>query len=294
MKKIGIATDSHCGITQEEASGLGIRVLPMPFSINGECYYEGKSLTMEEFFKLLSEGAEVSTSQPSPYEVTTLWEEALKEYETLLYLPISSGLSGSCQTARMLAQEPEFEGKVFVVDNGRTSTPQHQAILDAMELIEEGYDAETIRKILEDNRDKMAIYVAVDTLEYLKRGGRLSSTAAAVGSLLRIKPILRFDVGTLEVAGKCRGMKKARQEMLELMKAEIDERFPEEYKRGEVHIVAASSAPQDVTNEWVEEIKAYFKGQEVMCDPLSMGLACHIGENGLGIGFSCRPTIKNL
>ncbi|MBO5486291.1 MAG: DegV family protein [Eubacterium sp.] len=289
MRPIGVVTDSHGGISQKEAEKLGVKVLPMPFYFGEECYYEDVTITREEFFKRLAAGEKVSTSQPSPESVMEIWRESLKEYEKILYMPISSGLSGSCDTAKMLATKSEFIGKVFVVDNGRVSTPMHRSILDAIELIEEGFSAEKIQGILEAARDKMAIYIAVETLENLKNGGRITPATAALGTILNIKPILKFDVGILETYKKCRGMKKARREMLEAMKQEFEVTFHEYAERNELYLLAASSADEETTREWVEEIKAFFPGVEVLCDDLSLGLCCHIGEGGLGIGCSCRP-----
>ncbi len=289
MQTIGVVTDSHGGISVEEAKNLGVKVLPMPFYFGDECYYEGVSITRNEFFERLEAGENVSTSQPSPEAVMDIWRESLKEYETILYMPISSGLSGSCDTAIMLSKEDEFDGKVFVVDNGRVSTPMHRSILDALELIEEGYDVKQIKEILEASRDKMAIYVGVETLEHLKKGGRVTPATAALGTLLNIKPVLKFDVGVLETYKKCRGMKKARREMLEAMKQEFETRFREYYDKNEIYLLAASSADEETTKGWIEEIQEFFPGMEVLCDDLSMGLCCHIGEGGLGIGCSCRP-----
>lgn len=289
MKPIVVITDSHGGISQEEAARLGVKVLPMPFYFGDDCYYEGVSITREEFFARLTNGEKVSTSQPSPEDVMNIWRENLKEYEKILYMPMSSGLSGSCNVAKMLAQEEEFEGRVLVVDNGRVSTLQHRSILDALELIEEGYSAEEIQKILEEARDKMVIYIGVETLEYLKRGGRVTPATAAIGTLLNIKPILKFDVGVLETYRKCRGMKKAKQEMLQAMKHEFETTFREYYDKNEIYLLAASSADEAGKQEWVEEIKAYFPGMEVLYDDLSLGLCCHTGDGALGIGCSCRP-----
>ena len=289
MSLVGVATDSHSGIVPKVAKQLGIQVLPMPFYIDEECYYEEVSITREAFFEQLNGGKQVSTSQPAPEAVMELWRAGLQKFDEIVYIPMSSGLSGSCNTARMLAMEPEFEGKIFVVDNGRVSTPLYCSVMDALELVQEGYNAAQIKEMLEAARDRMTIYVAVETLEFLKRGGRITATTAALGTLLNIKPILKFDVGILETYKKSRGMKKARKEMLEAMKLEFETNFREEYEKGEVRLVAATSADDETTQEWIAEIEAFFPGMKVHCDKLSLGLCCHIGQGGLGIGCSCKP-----
>lgn len=289
MKTIGVATDSHSGILAQEAKSLGVMVLPMPFYVEEECFYEEVSITRAELFEHLNNEKKVSTSQPAPEAVMEFWREGLKDYDELLYIPMSSGLSGSCNTAMMLAEEPEFAGKVFVVDNGRIATPLHRSILDALELVEEGYNAEQIKEFLERSRHEMSIYIAVETLEYLKKGGRVTPATAAIGNLLNIKPVLKLDVGVLETFRKCRGMKKAKREMLEAMKHDIETKFREHDEEGEVYLMAASSADEETTKEWVEEIKDYFPGREVLCDNLTMGISCHVGPGALGIGCSCRP-----
>lgn len=289
MKPVGIATDSHSGVLEEEVSRLGIMVLPMPFYIGEDCYYEEVSITRDEFFRQLNAGKTISTSQPSPEAVMKLWREGLQEYEQLLYIPMSSGLSGSCDTAKMLAKEPEFENRVFVADIGRISTPLHRSILDAVELVKAGCDAQKVKELLEASKEKMSIYIAVETLEFLKKGGRVTAATAAVGTLLNIKPILRLGVGVLETYRKCRGMRKARREMLEAMKRDLETTFREYYERNEVYLMAASSADEETTRGWVAEIKDYFPGMEVQCDNLTLGICCHVGEGGLGIGCSCRP-----
>lgn len=289
MKRVGIVTDSHGGISLAEAEELGVKVVPMPFYFGDDCYYEGVSISREEFFERLNNGESVSTSQPSPEAVMEAWREALSEYEKVLYMPISSGLSGSYNTARMLAAEEEFEGKVFVVDNGRIATPMHRSILDALELIEEGFSAQEVKLMLETAGNKMSIYIAVETLEYLKKGGRITPATAAIGNVLNIKPILKLNTGVLETYKKTRGMKKARQEMLAAMRHDFDVTFKEYADKNEIYLMAASSADEATTQEWVDEIKAYFPGMEVLCDDLSLGISCHTGEGALGIGCSCRP-----
>lgn len=231
----------------------------------------------------------MTTSQPSPEAVMELWREGLKKYDQILYIPMSSGLSGACNTAKVLAEEPEFAGKVLVVDNGRVSTPLHRSVLDALELIKEGCSAEDIKEILEETKDNMSIYIAVETLEFLKKGGRITPATAAIGSLLNIKPVLKLGVGVLETYKKCRGMRKAKREMLDAMKQDLEITFREYYDKGEIYLLAASSADEQTTREWIEEIEEFFPGMEVMCDNLTLGLSCHVGEGGLGIGCSCRP-----
>lgn len=289
MSKIGIATDSHSGINPTMAKKMGIRVLPMPFYVDEECFYEEVSITRAEFFEQLKTDKKVSTSQPSPEDVMEFWREALKEYEELVYIPMSSGLSGSCGTAMMLAQDEEFEGKVFVVDNGRVSTPLVRSIMDAQEMIAEGLDAAKIKEVLETEKDKMSIYIAVETLEYLQKGGRISAATAVVGTMLNIKPILKLGVGLLETFKKSRGMKKAKKEMLEAIQYDLDNTFREYHERGEAYLLAATSADEETTAAWVEEIKAAFPGMEVLAGNLSLGICCHTGEGALGVGVSCRP-----
>lgn len=289
MKKTGILTDSHSGITQEEAKKLGIYVLPMPFYINDQCHYEGKDISREEFIELLKNDENVSTSQPSPEAVMNLWDEILKEYEELVYIPISSGLSGSCSTAMAMAQNDDYEGKVFVVDNGRVSTPMKQSVLDAIELLNEGCSAKEIKNRLEDAKGKMGIFVAVDDLKYLKKGGRISSSVALVGGMLKVKPILKFDIGTLDSFKNCRGLIKAKTVMIEEVKRIVTTDYAEDFEKGNVHILAASSADEEETKKWVNGIQEAFPGIKVLWDYLPMGITCHIGPGGLGIGYSVRP-----
>lgn len=292
MKPIGIITDSHSSISQEEAKKLGIRVLPMPFYIDGTCYYEGVNLTREEFFERLENGAVITTSQPSPADVYDIWDEGLKEYEKILYMPLTSGLSGSCYTAMAMAQDDKYEGRVLVVDHGQIATPLHQMILDTLDLIEKGYSAEKIKEILETAKDRMMIYVGVQTLEYLKRGGRVTPAAAAVGSVLNIKPVLKLETGKLDAFKKCRGFQKARKTMIESMKQEIETRFSDALADGKLHLLAASSADDAETAEWIREIEEAFPGMQVFSDPLSLGISCHTGAGALGIGCAVVPDYK--
>lgn len=308
MQSIGIVTDSHSGITQKIAKTLGVKVLPMPFYVGDECCYEGlddtdeasgggrvdasgeriPTMSRQVFFEKMAAGVEISTSQPSPASVMEIWDEALKEYEQIVYIPISSGLSGSCSTAVMMAQEDDYQGRVHVVDNGRVSVLLYRSVLDALALVQEGYSAEEIKNKLEEYRAKMAIYIAVEDLTYLKKGGRISSAAASLGTILNIKPVLKFDVGTLDVYKKCRGMKKARTEMLLAMKNEMENTFKEFHDRDDIYLVAASSADRETTDSWMAEIRDFFPGKEILYGDLPLGLCCHIGQGGLGIGCSCK------
>lgn len=289
MKSIRVITDSHSSITQKEAQKLGIRVLPMPFLVDGESKLEESTLSRQEFFEKLKKGSDISTSQPSPAEVMRLWEEELQNYDEIIHIPISSGLSGSCSTAETLAKEEPFAGRVYVVDNGRVATPLYRSVLDALELLEQGHSAREIKELLEKNRSQMNIYVAVDTLEHLKKGGRISAVSSALGTALNIKPVLQFDVGTLTEFKKCHGMKAARKAMITAMQEDLEKKQQEGYGREQIHLLAATSADEKTTASWLEEIHEAFPDMDVLCEPLSLGVCCHIGEGGLGIGYSCQP-----
>ena len=289
MRTTGIVTDSHSGISQGEAQKLGIFVLPMPFYMNETCYYEGVNITRAEFLERLGRLENISTSQPSPEAVMELWDKALETYQDILYIPISSGLSGSCQTAMMLAREEKYEGKVYVVDNGSVATPLHQSILDALELLETGCSAAEVKTRMEAVKTRAGIYIAVDDLKYLKHGGRISAGVALVGGLLNVKPVLHFDIGILELYKNCRGLKRAKQTMIEEVKKVIEQSYQREYEEGRLHIVAATSSGKEETDAWVNEIEAAFPGYKILCDDLSFGVTCHIGPGGLGIGYSCKP-----
>lgn len=289
MNRIGILTDSHSSISQSEARILGIRVLPMPFYIGDNCYYEDITISRDDFFERLNTEEHMTTSQPSPAEVMDFWDNALKDYDQIIYMPISSGLSNSCSTAMALALEDKYENRVFVVDNGRVSTPLHRSILDALEMVNEGYSAAEIKRMLEEAREEMVIYISVETLAYLKKGGRITAATASLGTLLNIKPILKLDVGKLDSFQKCRGLKKARKIMLDAIRHDLDHRFAEASANGEVYLLAASSASREETEEWIQEIKEAFPGMDILCDNLSLGVSCHTGPGALGIGLSCRP-----
>ena len=287
--KIQIITDSHSGMTRQEAEELGVLRLSMPFSLDGVEYLEDEAPEREEFFAKLSAGAEMSTSQSSPAEIMALWDRALETCDQVVFMPLSSGLSGATATALALAAEEPYTGRVLVVDSGRIATPLHLAVLDALDMVKQGLPAEEIRTRLENSRDDLTIYIAVQTLEYLKKGGRISPAAAAIGTLLNVKPILKLATGKLDAFRKCRGFGKARKAMLEAIQADLSGRFADAHARGEVRLMAATSASEEETEAWLAEIRETFPGMDILCDPLSLGVSCHTGEGALGIGLSCRP-----
>ena len=288
---LGILTDSHSSISPEAAEALGVRVLPMPFMLDGQTWLENVTLSREAFFARQREGAEIGTSQPAPGDVTAFWDAALRDFEQVVYIPLSSGLSGSCQTAVMLAQEEPYLGKVFVVDNGRVATPQHRSVLDAIELMHKGCTSPQIQAALEACKDDFVVYIAVETLDYLRKGGRITPTVAAVGTLLHIKPVLKLATGKLDSFKKCRGMARAREAMLDAIRSDLTIRFKDAHARGRVHLLAATSADAEETARWVAQIEAAFPGMPVLCDPLSLGVSCHVGPGGLGVGLSVTPHV---
>ena len=282
MKKIGIVTDSHSSISQEEAKKLGIFVLPMPFYIDGECYYESVTLSRELFFEKLTSGADISTSQPSPTAVMEIWDKALEEYEKILYMPISSGLSSSYNTAMMLAQD--YDGKVQVVDNKRISVTQRQAAIDAKALADAGWNAEAIRDYLMKTAADSSIYITLSTLYYLKKGGRITPAAAALGTLLRLKPVLQIQGEKLDAYAKSRTLKAAKATMLEAVRNDCAQRFGSNEAADKVHIhLAYSGTDLTEANIWKQEVQEAFPDHEIIMRPLSLSISCHIGPGAIAI-----------
>ncbi len=280
MKKVAIATDSNSGITQAEAQALGIRVLPMPFYINEELFFEDVTLTQEAFYRRLAEDADISTSQPSPGDVTDLWDQLLEEYDQVVYIPMSSGLSASCETALMLASD--YRGKVFVADNQRISITQRQSVLDALEMSKAGMDGQAILDVLIRERLESSIYITVDTLKYLKKGGRVTAAGAAIGTVLNIKPVLTIQGAKLDAFAKARGWKAAKKIMLDAMERDIAQRFAGQ----EIHLAAAYTCTDEEAREWRGELEARFPGYELRMDRLSLSVACHIGAGSMAVGCS--------
>ena len=277
MGKIAIVTDSNSGITQAQGKELGIHVIPMPFYINEELFFEDITLTQDEFYQKLAEDAEISTSQPSPADVIDLWEEPLKDYDEIIHIPMSSSLSSSCETAMMLAKE--FEGKVHVIDNQRISITMRQSVLDAIEMVEMGLNASQIEEVLMKEKLEAAIYITVDTLKYLKKGGRVTPAAAALGTVLNLKPVLQIQGGKLDSYAKVRGMKAAKKSMIEAMKNELEGRFAGK----QMHLQIAHTCSDDVAQKWKGELEAAFPGFDIHVGRLSLSVSCHIGPGALAV-----------
>ena len=281
MSKIAVVTDSNSGITQSQGQELGIFVVPMPFTINNEDFFEDINLSQEQFYDKLAEDSGVSTSQPSPDSLMTLWDKVLEEYDQLIYIPMSSGLSGSCQSAMMIANE-EYEGKVFVVDNQRISVTQRQSALDAKAMAEAGLSAEEIVQKLMDNKFESSIYIMLDTLYYLKKGGRITPAAAALGTLLRLKPVLQIQGEKLDAFAKARTSSQGKNIMINAIKADIENRFGG-WDNKDFWLACAYTKDLDSANSWKKELEEAFPGVEIHMDPLSLSVACHIGPGALAV-----------
>lgn len=294
MKKIAIMTDSNSGITQKEAAGLGISVLPMPFMINDTTYFEDINLTQDRFYEFLENDAVVSTSQPSPDSLIHMFHKLLAEYDEVVHIPMSSGLSGSCQTACMLAQEPEFDGKVFVVNNQRISVTQTQSVLDAMELAKKGYDGAQIKKILEEDKFNSSIYIMLDTLFYLKKGGRITPAAAALGTLLKLKPVLQIQGEKLDAFAKARTKSAGKSMMLQAIKNDIGNRFGgfDESAKERVTLHIAYTKDAEEAELWKQEVMEAFPGFRLRMAPLSLSVACHIGPGALALACTRNLIVE--
>ncbi len=284
MSKVAIVTDSNSGITQKEAKERGIFVLPMPFTIDGSEYFEDIDLTQEEFYEKLKDDADIFTSQPSPESVMNLWDEVLKEYDELVHIPMSSGLSGSCQTAMMLADD--YDGKVQVINNQRISITQLQSCVDAQMLIEAGKSAAEIKQILEEDKLNSSIYIMLDTLYYLKKGGRITPAAAALGTLLRLKPVLQIQGDKLDAFAKARTASQGKSIMINAIKNDIETRFGG-LDAMNVKIMFAYTQDREAVEAFVEEVKEAIPNCEVeYVAPLSLSVACHIGPGAIAVAVT--------
>ncbi len=285
MKKTAIVTDSNSGITQNRGKELGIYVLPMPFFIDGELFLEDISLTQEQFYERLGADSEISTSQPSPGDVMELWEKLLREYDEIVHIPMSSGLSNSCETAMSIAAE--YDGKVQVVNNQRISVTQEQSVYDAMKLRSQGKTAREIREVLEREKFQSSIYITVDTLKYLKKGGRVTPAAAAIGTVLNLKPVLQIQGEKLDAFAKVRGWKAAKKTMLKAIEADLSGRFAD--VKEDMILGMAYTCSREEAQEWKKEIQERFPGYEMLEGPLSLSVACHIGPGAMAV--TCMKKI---
>lgn len=289
MSNVAIVSDSNSGITQSMAKELGITVMPMPFFVGGKTLYEDIDLSQEEFYQMLSEKTDIHTSMPLVGNVTDTWDELLKEYDEIVHIPMSSGLSGSCETAIMLSQD--YDGKVQVVNNQRISVTQRQSVLDAIALSKQGRSASEIKEILERDKFESSIYIMVDTLYYLKKGGRITPAAAALGTLLKLKPVLQIQGEKLDAFAKARTVKQAKSMMIEAMKNDFANRFKD--PAGEhMYLEMAYTHDLETAENFKKEVQEAFPGMEIRMDPLSLSISCHIGPGALAV--ACSRKIPEL
>ena len=277
MGKIAVVTDSNSGITQEKGKELGVHVIPMPFYIDGELFLEDITLTQEAFYEKLASDCEISTSQPAPGEVMEFWDKLLKEYDEIVHIPMSSGLSSTCETAIMLSKD--YDGKVEVVNNQRISVTQKTSELDAVRLAQAGKSALEIKESLEAEKLEASIYITVDTLKYLKKGGRITPAAAAIGTVLNLKPVLQIQGEKLDAFAKVRGWKQAKKTMLDAMEKDLLHRFGGK----KMSLLAAYTCSAEEAKSWKEELEDRFPNYTIDMDPLSLSVACHIGPGALAV-----------
>lgn len=285
MSSVAIVTDSNSGISQAEGKELGIYVIPMPCLVDGKLYYENVDITKEQFYHFMESDADLTTSQPSPGDVMDLWDKLLKEYDEIVHIPMSSGLSASCSTAMGLAQD--YDGKVQVVNNQRISVTMQQSVMDAKHLAATGKSAAQIKEILEKEALESSIYLVVDTLKYLKKGGRITPAAALLGSALNLKPLLQIQGEKLDAYKKVRGMKAAKKNMLDAMKKDVEGRFADYVAKGQLKLHVAYTTDEETAKQWMEEVQNAFPDFTITrMDPLSFSITCHTGPGVLAIAAS--------
>ena len=289
MSKVAIVTDSNSGITQEEGKQLGVFVLPMPFMIQEETFYEDINLTQEQFYEKLASGANIATSQPSPESVMELWDKLLKEYDEIVHIPMSSGLSGSCQSAIMLAED--YDGKVHVVNNQRISVTQRQSCLDAKLLASGGKNGKEIKQFLEEDKFNSSIYIMLDTLYYLKKGGRITPAAAAIGTMLRLKPVLQIQGDKLDAFAKARTTNQGKSIMLNAIKNDIETRFGGMAEDKHIWLQIAHTANLEAAQQYKEEVLQQFPGYDIHIGALSLSVSCHIGPGALALACCRKITV---
>lgn len=289
LNRIAIVTDTNSGIMSKEATELGVYVIPMPFMINSKTFYEDVDLSKEEFYAQLDEGADIATSQPSPGHVLELWDNLLKEHDYVIYIPMSSGLSSSCHNAMMLSAD--YEGRVLVVDNQRISVTQRQAVLDALKLRDAGKSAEEIKQILLDTKFDSSIYIMLDTLYYLKKGGRITPSAAAIGTVLKLKPVLQIQGEKLDAFAKARTINQAKTIMMAAIKADIEKRFGGLTEEKQIWLQIAHTQNEEAAEALKEELATYLPGYDIYVDHLPLSIACHIGPGSLAIACCKKLSV---
>lgn len=279
--KVAVVTDSNSGITQKEGRENGIFVVPMPFFINGNLHFEDIDLTQEQFYKELEDDADISTSQPSIGDIQELWDKILEDYDQIVHIPMSSGLSGSCQTAMMLAND--YEGKVFVVDNQRISITQKLSVYEAKQLAQKGMDGEQIKKVLTESKFDSSIYITLETLKYLKKGGRITPAAAALGTILKIKPVLQIQGEKLDAFSKVRSIKQAKKTMEDAIRNDCLTRFNADDSLDNMVVMMAYTGNDEEIKEFNREVKEMYPDKKILIDPLSLSVSCHIGPGAIAI-----------
>lgn len=287
MSKVAIATDSNSGITKHIAKKLGVYVLPMTFFVNGKQYYEGIDLSQKDFYELIANSkAEVATSQPSPTELSDFWRGILKDYDEVVYIPMSSALSSSCTTASIMSRE--FGGRVHVVNNQRISITQYQSVKDAVEMTKKGLSGRLIKEKLEKDKLESSIYIMVNDLKYLKKGGRVTTAGALIATVMNLKPVLQIQGGKLDAYAKCRGTKSAKETMLTAMHNDFDGRFKEYADNKKLALwYTYSDMSNSEIDQWRKEIEKSFPGFKLYDgQPLSLSVGCHIGPGSLAIACS--------
>lgn len=276
MERIAVMTDTNSGMTPEEARQAGVALLAMPFTVDGRACLEHLDLSQDEFYRLQVQGSEITSSQPAPADLLSMWDSLLEEHDSILYIPMTSGLSGSCATAAGLAQD--YDGRVLVVDNHRISVPLKQAVLEAVRLRDAGRTAREIADRLMEKALESHIYITVEDLSFLKKTGRITPAVAAVGTVLNIKPVMKILDGKLDMHCKVRGMKQARQTMLDAVRADLEGPFA-----GKKTVIAAAySGDEDQGRAWAEVVRQEFAGLPFMSDPLPLSIGCHVGPGALG------------
>lgn len=283
--RICVITDDNSGFTKKEAAEIGIKVLRMPIIVDGEVYFQDENLSYDQFFKFLEEDKDIKTSQPSPGDVLKIWDEALKEYDAIIHIPMTSGLSESCHSAQLLAEQEEYKGKVFVVDNHRISITLKRSVYDALNLIKQGKNPAEIKQILEETKSDSSIFIMVDTLKYLKKGGRVTPAGAALGATLHVKPVLQIMGGKLDAYAKVMGVKKAKRTMLDAIQHELENKF-KNYSKDELDFAIAYTYDEEASIEWQKEVEEKFGVTNTVRNPLSLSVSTHIGPGALAIAVS--------